>query len=223
MKVTGVKPQKKRDRYNLFVDGIFRYGVSGNVVAKFGLYKDKVLEEEDLRAIFRFEIYYKLYDRCIAKIARRPHSRKELLNYIKQTLYKKKVDWFKGVSEPFGAEIEDIVPDQLLDDLESKSIISDAAFAEWWVESRSRSRPKGWVAVKAELQAKGVSREIIDSLQGDGDESELAERAYLRAFRGRLPKFEKAVSRLRSRGFSWDVIEAVLKKHNIKREYREMD
>jgi regulatory protein len=48
-------------------------------------------------------------------------------------------------------------------------ILDDTAFAQGWIESRDRSRPRGEHALRRELQLKGVDRTIVDDL--------LAERA----------------------------------------------
>jgi regulatory protein len=41
-------------------------------------------------------------------------------------------------------------------------ILDDAAFAQTWVESRDRARPRGERALRRELQVKGIDRTIVD-------------------------------------------------------------
>ena len=41
-------------------------------------------------------------------------------------------------------------------------ILDDAEFAQTWVESRDRARPRGERALRRELQVKGIDRAIID-------------------------------------------------------------
>jgi regulatory protein len=48
-------------------------------------------------------------------------------------------------------------------------IIDDAAFAQAWVESRDRARPRGERALRRELTAKGVDRETVESAMEDRD------------------------------------------------------
>ena len=43
-------------------------------------------------------------------------------------------------------------------------MLDDAAFAQAWVESRDRSRPRGERAIRAELGQKGVDRAVIESV-----------------------------------------------------------
>lgn len=43
-------------------------------------------------------------------------------------------------------------------------MLDDAAFAQAWVESRDRSRPRGERAIRAELGLKGVDRTVVDAV-----------------------------------------------------------
>jgi regulatory protein len=51
--------------------------------------------------------------------------------------------------------------------LVSLAYLDDGAFARWWVESRDRARPRGVLALRRELQQKGVSRDVIDEVLTD--------------------------------------------------------
>jgi regulatory protein len=59
--------------------------------------------------------------------------------------------------------------DEVVDRLVELGYLDDIAFARAWVESRDRARPRGILALRQELQRKGVSREVADEI--------LAERA----------------------------------------------
>jgi regulatory protein len=43
-------------------------------------------------------------------------------------------------------------------------ILDDEAFARTWVESRDRGRPRGERALRAELRAKGIDRNVVDDV-----------------------------------------------------------
>ena len=51
--------------------------------------------------------------------------------------------------------------DQVVDRLVELGYLDDAQFAVAWVESRDRARPRGAVALRRELQLKGISDETI--------------------------------------------------------------
>jgi regulatory protein len=52
--------------------------------------------------------------------------------------------------------------DGAIDRLLGLGILDDAAFAQTWVESRDRARPRGERALRRELQVKGIDRAIVD-------------------------------------------------------------
>ncbi len=103
--------------------------------------------------------------------------------------------------------------------LREQGYLDDAAFARFWLEQRARFRPKGEVALRSELRAKGVDAATVDAVlaesAGEGGEAEAA----LRALEPRVARWRalddrerkaKAQAFLRRRGFSFDVIEEVL-------------
>lgn len=104
---------------------------------------------------------------------------------------------------------------RVVERLTQLKLVDDRAFAEYWLENRALHRPKGERALRAELFAKGVGREVVDEavVQQERNEPEDAYRAAQRqasrwpamderAFRQRLTPF------LQRRGFGWDAIES---------------
>jgi len=54
--------------------------------------------------------------------------------------------------------------DGCLERLVDLGIVDDAAFAQAWVESRDRARPRGERALRAELRRKGIDRRVVDDV-----------------------------------------------------------
>lgn len=107
--------------------------------------------------------------------------------------------------------------DAALTRLREQGYLDDLAFARYWREQRARFRPKGRIALAAELRAKGVDASAIDEAL-EGSESDEVERARA-ALEPRLARWRaldpaerkaKAQAFLRQRGFSYDVVEEVL-------------
>jgi regulatory protein len=61
------------------------------------------------------------------------------------------------------------IVEQVLDRLVEFGYLDDADFARAWVESRDRARPRGAVALRRELQRKGVPDEVIAAVLEDRD------------------------------------------------------
>lgn len=217
MKITSVEPQKKEGRYNIFVDEGFWCGVSENTLAKFGLYPKREVDEDYLNEVFEFEIFNKLYDGSLRKIGRRPHSQREIERYISDKLYKNKKKWFKNTKyEDNYKEISSRLQLDVISKLEKEGLLNDEEFVKWWIESRSRSRPRGWIALKSELYSKGVDEKTIKKYElGDSKERELAKKYYRKITKSKNLSREKIISRMQSRGFSWDIISSLLEEDEV--------
>jgi regulatory protein len=103
-------------------------------------------------------------------------------------------------------------------DLAGRGYLDDAAFARHWVATRS-VRGYGAVRLRAELQARGVARPLIDAALGELDREAALEQARAVA-RRRLPALrragaDKAAARLRDhllrRGYAGSVVARVVR------------
>ena len=99
------------------------------------------------------------------------------------------------------------VVDRVVESLESRGALDDAAFARLWTEARDANNPRSASAIKRELLAKGISRDLALAAVGGVDDLHNAHRAALKASR-RLEDATSVVFRrrlwgyLRRRGFS---------------------
>lgn len=102
--------------------------------------------------------------------------------------------------------------DKIIAHLIELKFLDDKAFIDYLVRSRTNTKVKGVYAIKQELNRFGVDRELIDNYFSNTEinEEELAEKALTRRWEiiKTLPKqkrFEKALSFLQRRGFSFDI------------------
>jgi len=122
-----------------------------------------------------------------------------------------------------GKTTDETLINQTLDFLKKYKLVDDEAFAKWLVESRSHSRPRGSRLLKQELISKGIDPSIINSQLSSFNlpSSTLNDKDLaLQALQKKLPRWQnlafldfrvKAGRFLASRGFSWGVIEEVVK------------
>jgi regulatory protein len=138
--------------------------------------------------------YSRCYQIAIGLLARREHSRLELLNKLSRKPFAKDVDLFS-----------------LCDSLEESNYLSDKRFAEMFVRSRI-SGGKGEMKIRVELRQRGVKDCLVDStlLEVDVDWVELAKAQREKRFGLAQPKDFKERARqsrfLASRGFSSEII-----------------
>jgi regulatory protein len=137
-----------------------------------------------------------LLNYCFRLLSIRPRSRQEIHLYLQ-----------KHTSDQ-------TLINQIINKLIDLKYIDDKEFATWLIQSRSRTRPRGKRLLLQELKSKGI---VVDEEPININEAELAEKAlekkqYIWSKLSAKDYRLKAIRFLYSRGFSWSVIEPVLKK-----------
>ena len=96
-----------------------------------------------------------------------------------------------------------------LDYLESKNYLSDERFAAAWLNSRRINHYEGTSKLKAELQVRGISREIADKAVKEffteNDEFEICKKAYLK-FQKAGKDEDKLIASMMKAGFTYKMI-----------------
>lgn len=152
--------------------------------------------------------FQKFYDRTLRFLSYRPRSEKEIVDFLK----KKKV--------------EASIISKILARLKQLNFINDEEFTKWWVEQRTRFRPRGIRVIKMELRQKGVNPELIEKIISS-DPASPAGRQFLISNKeaakklikkrmtrlARLPKeqiYKKLTEFLLRRGFDWETVKNIV-------------
>lgn len=155
-RITDLKPQTRRtDRYNLYLDGSYKFPVSANTVLAAGLHVGMEISEDDLLKVQETAEIGNAHDKALNFLDLRRRSTKEIRDYL----------WRK--------EFEPDVIQPVIDRLTKAGLLNDEEFARAWVRDRLLLKPKSKRALSAELFAKGISREtsdlILSELDGDDE------------------------------------------------------
>ncbi len=113
---------------------------------------------------------------------------------------------------------DQLLIEEVVNTLKRSDYLNDEKFAQWMVESLSRSNPKGKTVLIQKLKLKGIQPDIIEKvIRENFDDSASAE--FLLSKKSKnwtgLSKREftaKAARLLYSRGFTWTTIEGLIKK-----------
>ena len=207
MKITGITAQaKNNDRVNVMVDGTFRFSLDIFQVADLGIRIGKEYTEAELQELEAESQFGKLYGRTLEYCMMRPHSAKEVRDY----LYRKTRDTRTktgGIKKGVPAEVTVRVFDRLVE----KGYIDDEKFARYWVENRSMTKGASRRKLIAELRSKGVEQSLVERLWNESprsDEDEL--RKIIAKKRSRYPDNQKFMQYLARQGFSYDDIKQAL-------------
>lgn len=197
--ITAIKPQKKKERVNVYLDNKFGFGIDLENFVKLGLKQDQELTEEEVAEIVRKAEFQKVLDRLLRFATLRPRSEKEIKDYFRRK------------------KVHESMHSKLFDRLNHLELIDDEKFAKWWVEQRLAFRPKPKRVIRGELMMKGVSKDIINKVLGeeDIDEEKMArELVKKKAYKWKnLEEFElkqKMSQYLVQKGFSWEIVKKVV-------------
>lgn len=207
MKITGITAQTKNDnRVNVMVDGTFRFSLDIFQVSDLGIRIGKDYTEEELLELESESQFGKLYGRALEYCLMRPHSAKEIRDY----LYRKTRDTRTktgGIKKGVPAEVTYRVFDRLAE----KGYVDDEKFARYWVENRSVTKGASRRKLIAELRTKGVESSLVERLWEDSERSDEDElQKIIAKKRGRYPDDQKFMQYLARQGFSYDDIKQAL-------------
>ena len=200
MRITKIEGQKKRPtRKSIFIDGQFAFGVSIDILVKFGLYVGKELEQSEKETILHAENVETAKQKVMRFLSIRPRSKKEIRDYLVRKEYPPDVG------------------DDIIAKLESLKMVDDEAFARMVCRDSLLKKPMGEKMLRQALFKKGVPKPIVDSamLEFFTLSSELtiamkaAERQQARIQRSskhadEIQKRKKLLDYLVRRGFSFE-------------------
>jgi len=196
--ITSIKPQKNRKRFNIYLDGKFAFALSAEALVKADLKIDQETTEKDVEILRYKDSRDKLYNKALKFLSYRPRSEREVRDYL----------------EKKGGDTK--IVEEITGKLKKQNLVDDHAFTTWWIEQRSRFRPKGKHLLWLELLKKGIKKEIIeDSLFSEKEELDLAKKAAgkkVKSYKNLEPlEFRRKMTAfLARRGFNWGVIKKVL-------------
>lgn len=201
--ITGlVVQQGDHQRVNVFIDGEFALGISIYVAQDLGLRKGQVLSQADWDRIEAAEQGSRAWNAALRLLESRPRSERELRDRLRRK----------------GFPLQQI--DTVLGRLRELNLLDDSQFARLWIANRQHMSPRGVQALRQELRAKGVDRQVIDAIiaeQTDADSERAACEAVARKVARRYADapdraiFQRKLGGyLLRRGFSFETIKPIL-------------
>lgn len=194
MKITSIKQQTKRkDRYSIFVDGVYAFSFSEAGLLTYGLVSGQELDRNQLQKLKKTSGEDKAYGNALRYVAMRPRSEWEVTAYLKR----------KAVS---GASAQHIV-----ERLKKVELLNDYAFARSWVASRRQLKSISKRRLISELNQKHVAENIINKVLQKDTASDLdALRELVQKKQARYPDRTRLMQYLARQGFNYDDIKRVV-------------
>jgi regulatory protein len=205
--ITKLEQQKKNiSRLNLYIDDQFCAGISSNTLTRFNLYKDKEITQKKLHEILNQELKQRFLDRAVNYLTRAPKTKFRLRRYLNELKYKKKGQWY---DEDLNVNFEQIF-DDIIKHLEDMKLLDDEKFAQMFVESRIKNKPRGKFVLVSELISKGVDKEIAKRVCDEliEDEYDILKRTFYKKYKSYNLNLSdtKKMLYLQRKGFSYGLI-----------------
>lgn len=210
--VTEIKEAvRDRDRLNIFIDNKFYCSLALQQVLDLKVKVGRQLGEEELAALKHASEFGKLYQRALEYALMRPHSTKEMRDYLqRKTLNKKvrvkdrKTGEYKTV-EKQGVDKSLVEP--VMTRLLERGYVDDERFAQLWLENRNVKKGSSIKKLKLELRNKGVSDDIIERCLAEAPRDERAElRKMIERKAKRYADEQKLIQYLLRQGFNYSDI-----------------
>lgn len=197
--ISKITPQKRKGRYNIFINDTFAFGVDEEVLLKFNLTKGFHITKELQEEIESEESYYKVYQRTLNYLTYSLRSEKQIRDYLK-----------KHDAEQYS--------DRMVEHFKKLKLLDDLNYAESYVRTMANVNQKGPRNVEMDLKQRGISdSKIMTALEEYPYEQELenarilAEKRWRRTKKdSRVEAIQKVKQYLVGKGYSFEVADEVI-------------
>jgi regulatory protein len=196
-KITKISVQKNTDGLNIYLDGVFAFGIKQELLQDYDLHVGRELTERDIAQINKDDELKRCLDKAYRFLSYRPRSEQEVQ---------------KKLTEKF--ETKTVI--QAIKKLKEFHYVDDLAFVNFWLEARGNTR--GPLLLKNELRQKGIADDLIAKALAGTDAEKMVEDALTLVKSKRkyqnIPKeeaYKKIAPFLARRGYDYGIIKNVIK------------
>ena len=202
--ITSITAQKNQKRVNIFLNGEYSFSLDLDNFGILGLRANQELTELEKKEIIKKGESQKVWDKTLRFVMTRPRSLKEVKDYFRR----KQVD----------ASLHQVILEKMI----KLELLDDQKFAKWWVMQRLEFKNKSKKDITFELRQKGIDTNTIKNILNDSeiDEAKIAKelinkKSYKWQKYDEKTKKQKISQYLAGKGFSWDVVDRIVKSDNI--------
>ena len=193
------------------VDGKYRFSLDILQVTELGIKIGNEYTEEELIELEDESQFGKLYARALEYTMMRPHSAKEVRDYLwrKTRTTKVRIRDTNELREKPG--VSQAIADRVYERLVERGYVNDEKFTRYWVENRQANKGISARKLISELRAKGVDHTVIDNAMQNSPREEKSEiKKILVKRRHKYDDEQKLIAYLARQGFSYDTIRDAL-------------
>lgn len=200
-KVTKIQAQKRKGRYNVYLDGKYAFPVAETTLIEFRLMNDVELTDAQIKEIQDRENVNKAYGDAVNYLSYQLRTKKEIKDY----LYKK--------------EYHRDAVDDVISRLERLHYLDDESYAKSFINTQLRTTANGPRIIEQKMLRKGVPETIVQDKMFEIDQGTLLENATefaeKQVRKQKRASFKQMVTKIRQslyqKGYDNETIEATLK------------
>lgn len=198
LRITNLKQGVKNpNRVNVFVNDEYSFSLDVAQVVELSVKVGREISEKELKDFKRASEYGKLYQRTLEWVLSRPHSRREVEDYLRRKL--------RGTSTEADRSDDVGFSKQIIERLTMRGYLDDQRFAEWYVENRFVKKGVSKKRLRMELMKKGIAKGVIDDvLDRRNDEEELIK--MIERKKRKYDDADKLISYLCRQGFPYELV-----------------
>lgn len=156
MVITAIEEQKKKDRFNIFIDYEYGFSVCYDDIVEFNIKVGNVLDEDMKKDLIYKCQYNKALNAAFNFLSSRARSEYEVRKRIMKL------------------DIDDEIIEKVIYRLKELKLIDDKEYAKMWLEERSRLKPEGRNKLALGLKNKGIKPQIIDECMSEWEYDDLS-------------------------------------------------
>lgn len=146
-KISKIEAQKRKGRYNIYLDGKYAFPVAESVLIQFRLMKGTELDEKQIAAIATADQQAKAYSRMLDYLSYQMRTESDIVKKLKE------IDTPEEFVEP------------ILKKLRGQQLIDDHAYAASYVRTMINTDLKGPRVIRQYLRQKGIGENDISTLR----------------------------------------------------------
>lgn len=211
MKITSISQAARNpDRVNISVDGKYRFSLDIFQVGELGIKVGREYTDAELSEFQTESEFGKLYARTLEYTMIRPHSAREIRDYLWRKTRASKYKTRKGeIKDREG--VSQVIADRVFDRLVEKGYIDDEKFTRFWVENRNATKGTSRRKLMAELRAKGVENAVVEGILDESERNDASE--LMKMIERKYSRYEddqKLMAYLARQGFGYDDIKSAI-------------
>jgi len=194
------------DRVNVSIDGKYRFSLDVSQITDLNVRVGRELENDEVAELEIESQFGKLYARALEYCLMRPHSVREVRDYLRRKTIATRYKSRSGELRERLGYSPALVP-RVLEKLQHKRYLDDEQFARWWFENRNVGKGTSLRKLKVELRSKGVEPDIVERIIAENLRDDATELQKLIAKkRSRYADDQKLAQYLLRQGFRYDDI-----------------